>query len=236
MLGNFFKVPVDLPVRANFSLTFYDFLATLIPGLSFLLFLYFLGEFGFLQGNLDAQTILIALLAYSLVTGILLHALGNLLYNLYFHPSTFTKEKVWYWIVLIVHKLTKVLIREDYSVNNDQIKKSLIKLLKSKKLIIPKNKDGKTLFLLCDTLVATSGFLERDVLLAKQGFYRSLSALTIALFFYGMLRNWLGFPMLVWLIGCTLILRILLYAHTSYGKTRREQIYFLAYLKIKKVY
>ncbi len=214
----------------SFSLTFYDTISHLVPGTLLLLIILFTENIGF---SFPATVLTIALLFFGYVIGQTLLVVGNILYNTYFHPNQFGKKTISYKLVLVVHKIVKSVVRQNYkNPTRDELEPKLNKLFE-KKLGLKTSSHLDT-FQICDSVAAELGLLERDVLLARQGFYRSLSALVFLVIPYLIARQTMAIPVWILLVG-TLTLRLFLYAHTYYGQIRRNQVYLAAYRKLKEV-
>lgn len=214
----------------SLNLTFYDIITHLIPGSILLVVIYLVEGF---KLPLPSEILLIVFLFSSFIVGQILLVIGNLMFNTYIHPSKYQKGSARYWVVFYLHNIIKKIVRQNYDNYGLNVKPELI-LLIEKKFKLKKLND-QSLFQLSDTLVSELGFSERDILLAKQGFYRSASALAALSIPYLMVKGGLGIPVLFWLILLVLLLRLFLYAHTYYGQIRKNQVYLLAYKKLEEI-
>lgn len=221
---------LDAKIASTFTFTFYDVIGHLIPGSIVLLLFYHFEKIHF---SFPVELSFIILLFVGYTVGQMLSAIGNLLYHTYFYPDDYNKQSFTYRIVNITHKIVKFFMFERGIHPGLDIKTKISSVI-NKKLKID-NLNNRSFFQICDTLVAEDGFSERDILLARQEFYRSISALIIVVTGYGIFKGGLGFPIIYWLISLVVITRFLLYIHNYYGQIRKNQIYFLAYMKLRKM-
>ena len=213
-----------------FSFTLYDLISHILPGALLLIVVYFLEQ---LQEKIPNEIFLFTLIVVSFITGQILFAVGNFLYYVSFYPSDYKNKRLRYSVVNFLQNVVNFMVRQKYGYKGLEIKNDLTEQIEQKLKL--KNLNNQARFQLCDVIVAKEGFPEREVLLAKQGFYRSTSALVALSIPYIIFRGGFGLPLLFWLVLYLLFLRVLLYAHTYYGEIRKVQIYSLAYMKLREM-
>lgn len=212
------------------SFTLYDLISHILPGALLLIIVYFLEN---LEGKIPSEIAAYVLIVGSFIAGQILFAVGNLLYYVSFYPTDYQNKKLRYSFVSFLQKLVDFFVRQKYGYKGFEIKNDLAQQIEKKLKL--KDLNNQARFQLCDAIVARDGFPEREVLLAKQGFYRSTSALVAVTIPYVIFRGGFGIPVLFWLIFYPVLLRVLLYVHTYYGEIRKVQICALAYMKLREM-
>lgn len=216
-------------MEKGLSFSLYDFISTVIPGICFLLIVYLTQP---TLNKLPPELIGIGTFAFGFVVGLIFLGIGNLLFGVFIHPKNF-KGTFWYWPILVLHKMIKTIIGQDYALKGLDIREPMKKVW-LKKLRV-ECLDSLSLYQLSDILVHQHGRTDRDDLLAKEGAFRSLTSLTIFTAIYLRLLGSFGIPNWLWLIVVTAILRLFLYGHNYYQKIRQSQVYLSAYLLLKGV-
>ncbi len=212
----------------DLSLSLYDIISHLIPGAAFLLIIIYLNP---LPIGLPKELTLTAFAIFSYIVGHFLFAVGNLCYYTYFDSKKY-KGKAAYPVVIFLEALIKGIVRQKYDNDGLDVKTDLDTLIMKAYGI--KKLSNQARFQLCDALVASDGYVERETLLAKQGFYRAVTAFVILTSPIIYFRFGLAWQFTISLIASVVVTRLLLYAHTYYGRIRKNQIYFLAFVKLKK--
>jgi hypothetical protein len=213
----------------QFALSLYDMVSAVIPGAAFLFLVYVTQPSlttSFAKYSVPALVMLTILTTLSFILGQLFLVFGNWIYYFYKHPKHYTNKDPRKYIYLFLHWLTKVLVRENYS-QKFAYKKELAELVSSKLRI--KKIDNQALYHYCDLLAIRDSSTERELLLAKEGTFRSFSSLAIFSFIYA---NWMGGlgmqPFVLW-VALFVILRLSLYGHHYFQRIRRLQVYTYAF-------
>lgn len=213
---------------SKITLTFYDVVSHLFPGAAFLLSLNLFSKIG---NQLTEWQAVIYLLVFGYLTGLLLHLIGLVLFRA-FYAEDYQEGTLSYHLIKLLDsiiKYTPLLKVKNVSL---PIKEELVKEI-DKKFKIDLEKKRLGLFSFADTYVAALPFAERDVLSAKEGVYRSLTALalveTVYLSFFVFTDAWL----IVALAGI-LLTEMCRYAREYYRTIKNQQIYTLAFIKMKQ--
>jgi hypothetical protein len=209
----------------------YDTISVLVPGTVFWLIIYLTSS---TKLSVTPDLLIPAGLILGVTTGYIFLALGNFLFGCYIHPRNY-KNRVVIFATNIIHKSVKFIIREHYGNKGIDLRGATIDMLK-KKYNIKTEIDDLGLFQLCDTLASKEKVRnDRDVLLAKEGIFRSISALLFVTmgYYYIFLRY---SPLDLWLLIIFVILeRLCIYGNNYFKKIRQSQVYVAAYLSLKEV-
>lgn len=219
---------MDKEVSGSFIFTFYDVISNLIPGFAFLSLLYYFGD---LRMAVPSQILIPVAISVSYIIGQFLYALGILLYDYHQHPRDYAKGTVAHTVISFIHLIVKIIVRENYDYFGLEIKDEVSDQIEKKLKL--KDLNNRARFQLCDALILEDRQPERETLLAKQGFYKSLSALIVIGIPYIVWKGGFNLPPIFWSIVCCSLLRLLLYVHTYFGEIRKVRVYAQAYLKLQ---
>lgn len=215
-------------MEKNISFSVYDVASSLVPGIAFLLIIFATQD----TTSFTPEALVATLLSFGFIVGLLFLAFGNWLYNSYFHPNDYKSKRMFYLIILTLHKLTKFFVRENYALKGLDLREQITNELKKKYDI--KEIDALGLFQLTDIISQKRGSGDRLDLLSKEGAFRSISAMIICSFFYLLVFTNLIDPLWVWLILFTFSLRLALYGHNYYKKIRQSQIYLATFTILRE--
>lgn len=215
-------------IEKSLSFSLYDVISTIVPGAGFL-FLVYLTQPSI--SFIPPEAVLLGFLVFGFLFGLLFLALGNLLYGTYIHPNNYTKGTLTYWFAFVLHKLVKFVVRQDYALKGLDVKEQVKELIK-KEFGLEKL-DHLSLFQFADLVSQKHSYTDRADLLAKEGAFRAFTAMTLFAFIYLRFLGGFGYPLWLWLLVLTAVLRLLLYGHNYYQKIRHGQIYLLAYIELK---
>lgn len=217
---------MDINNANNVNLTFYDLINHLIPGSLFVIFILYLYED--ILVKIPSTLLIISVIILGYFIGNILSIVGNLLYFTYLHPKNYPNKTIKRWVVEKIHELTKIVVNQNYDTPQvDYLSPKIERLLKNKMKLKTDNKLG--LFEICDAIISEQIYPERTLLLARQGFYRSISALILIVSIFELIRHPVGTNTVIILTLMTILLRLFIYAHTYFGIIRKNQIFILTY-------
>lgn len=165
-------------VSTKLTFTLYDIASHLIPGVAAL----FITQVVYNPGGREVvfeNTLFIVVFGY--LVGHLLHSIGSILFKGVYSNDYKGKPR----LKAFIEYIDKVIEGYQRFVflyipgTNPDIKKALWREVKSDKKLKNVKESALDLFGIADTFVATTDFAERGILLAKEGFYRSMTVLII---------------------------------------------------------
>lgn len=213
-------------METKLSLTIYDIVTFLIPGSALLLLLRYVSDFDL---EVSDTTVVIIVLIVGYLIGAILHVVGILLFTPFYaenYPETSIKHRL---ILFIENQLARLPFLRIHSFS-PEIKNSLANEINKKfRVNLTKNRLG--LFIFSDTFTASHGFEERDILMAKEGFFRSFTAL-ILVSGLSLLWIWPESWLLISLAG-TIFMEMARYGREYYRTLKNQQIYMLTLIKLK---
>lgn len=209
------------------TFTIYDILTSILPG--GLILLLFRIYFGF-GSNLSDSVLLFLLVTGGYVLGSIANLFGLLLFWPVY-PHDF-KTSHWYSIVNGLEKtLTRLPLLRIKRVD-DKTKEKLIERVKER-FGIDFTNDRLGLFNFTDTLIASSNFAERDMLLAKEGFFRTLTCLAFSSTIYLLITQPASSKWYLGLIGI-LATELLRFGREYFRVLKNQQVYALALIKLQE--
>ena len=201
------------------NLTIYDLLSHLFPGAAFLLTLNYFNNIG---KDLTETQMIIFLVVFSYLIGLVLHSMGNLLFKS-FYLENYRKGSIGYKLVAVIeYIISKTPLPLKVKRTEIPIKEKLIQIFKNK---FGLNLEGKrlALFSVADTFVSSLSHQERDILLAKEGLFRSLTSLGIIEIIYLSLFVYPNNKLLILVIGLFFI-ELFRYSREHYRIIKNQQI------------
>lgn len=209
---------------AKINFTIYDILSYLFPGivLTLLFKQFFISE---LQISTGMEILIVIVIGY--LTGAILHQIGLLLFAK-IYPNNY-KSRKFYFIFIFLERIAKFAPLKC----NDNVKvvKEKLKVLVTEKLLIA-DPDNLALFVIADSLSSADKDSDREILLSKEGLFRTLSALMVILgfmFFFVDLNNKLIFFAVI-----VILLELLRYSREYFRILKNQRIYCLAFFKLLK--
>lgn len=221
---------IDSKFASSLTFTFYDVIGHIIPGSLLLLFIY---SIEITQLQLPSELIFTGFIIGGYTLGQTLSIIGNFLFHTYISAEEYPMSSFRYHSIIVIERSILLLLLKSKKDGGLDVKNDLRKL--AEKNLKLKNLSNRALFQLCDGLVASEGFTERDTLLARQEFYRALVGFTILGALYVVYKGGFGYSYILWLVIFVLALRALLYIHDYYGQIRKKQIYLLGLLKLREM-
>lgn len=210
------------------TLTIYDIVTHLIPGAAVLLSLYFFTGLG---RDLPDSILIFSLIVFGYLTGALLHLLGLILFWP-FYLEDYSAGTVSHRLVKATEKFISKFPLLRVSRVDQSIKAELSSLIKSK-LGVDLSESRLGLFSVADTFVSSLGFQERDALLAKEGFFRSLTVLAVLGTVYFFLTSYVQNKALVLIVGL-LLTELFRFGREHNRVIKNQQVYTLALIKLKQ--
>lgn len=208
------------------TFTIYDIVTHIIPGAFVLLFLHYTtGTFAEIPDSLFIFLLIIG----GYILGSILSLIGIRLFWV-IYPDDFKDRKL-HPVILFIESFLKKFPFLKMKQSDTMLKKQLIKAI-NKKYKVDLSTDRLGLFNFADTIIASTGFTERDMLLAKEGFFRTLTTLSFLTALYLMLFSRLDNRYFLSL-GFLLITELLRFGREYYRTLKNQQIYTLALIKIK---
>ncbi|MFA6416437.1 MAG: hypothetical protein WCW56_03035 [Candidatus Paceibacterota bacterium] len=208
----------------NLTITFYDVVSYLFPGVLLLLFL----NKNFSTGIdvADEKGIFITvILGY--VLGALIHLVGLLLFW-GFYIDDKRKDSIDYKLIKFLDSIVSVLPlkvkRLKYS--RDEFSKTV-----KEKLGIDLTDNRLGLFILADALTSKPGTSDKDTLLAKEGLYRSLTSLLVILLTISLLT--MRDNILPVFIVAIILIEFCRYGREYYRELKNQRVYTLSTLSLK---
>ncbi len=199
----------------NLNFTFYDTISYLVPGL---LLLFASNRIFSLEFDINNVNPLVYF-----VTAYVCGAVLNML-SLFLYRHIETKIKFIEKIARLSKYITIPVRRVEYTRNE------LITLVKEKyRLDFTKDKLG--LYVFADTVTSNSAIADKDVLIAKEGFFRNLTVaiLVVSCLTFKELGSHVTF-----LLGGLLLFELCYYGREHYKELKNQKIYMLAYFKINE--
>lgn len=215
-------------MNTNLTLTLYDILSYFIPGSILILVLRYFTRNSI---GIDNALLLPAFFVLSYFAGVALHVTGTILYA-GIYKEDFKEGGFIRMIIKFIDRVIKISYPFKIKRNFLDVKKNLAKLL-SKKYKIETKKDNLLLFAVADAYMANKAYSEREILSAKESFYRASSALVFILtcFAFVFLKNTIYTALVVSLTGF-ILLYILIHFREFYRTIRNQQIYIISYMSI----
>lgn len=210
----------------KFTLTLYDTVSHLIPGVVLLLTINYFSS----KPIIPQDFFLFYLLFFGYITGLVLHMIGLLIFYPFF-PSTYSQGSFRRRLVKEIERILRYIPLLRMSRADGPIK-DLLPIMIKKKYGIDYSKNRLGLFAFCDTFVATVPFPERDTLAAKEGLFRSLTVLAVVEAFY--LLFFTQLPRIQVALAGLLFVEIFRYGREYYRTIKNQQIYTVTFLKHKK--
>ncbi len=212
----------------KFTLTIYDIVSHLIPGVLLLLSVDYFTNF---DKDLPTSLLLIYLLFGGYAVGLILHMIGLLLFRPVFKEN-YQRSSIKYKLVNWMDKFVSFFPLMKTKRIDLPLQTKLIQLVNHKYGIdFTDNKLG--LYAFCDTVVAASTFQERDTLMAKEGLFRSMTVLFIfEVVLFCIFASFI--PKIVVLIIGMVLIEMFRFGREYYRTLKNQQIYILAFLKYKE--
>ena len=208
------------------TITLYDLLSYLFPGTALLLTF---KHFGLLFRHTTENQLALYLIISGFVVGALLHMLGQLLFTC-FYKNDYPLESLRWKIINFVDKVTRRFPFLRIQQLDLPVKKQLSLKIKEK-LNLEIGEKRLELFSVADTIVAGSKYPERDLLMAKEGFFRSLVALTLVETLYLIIFTDMQQKFYIAVLGLAVI-EVFRYAREYYRTIKNQQIYILALIQL----
>lgn len=212
-------------IGSNITFTLYDIASSVIPGAGAFLVVYYSQTIPSISAiKLDMWGV--AIIGY--IIGQFFHTFGSLLTKAYYDDDfkkPFVKK-----IIRIVDRITKAIPPQEKN-TPFEIKEELWKRISKFYVYNPKEKNALKLFQIADVIASMDQFEERTVLLAREGFYRSLLGLALFLIVYFLISY--SFYMVQILLTGAIVLKILFFQHEHIRRIKNNQIYLYVLLKLK---
>ena len=218
-------------IDTKLTFTLYDIIGHIIPGMFVLILTAWAFELGV---SADPATVTGTFIVIGYIVGHLLHAVGSwLLQTVWWMPKSISRfmDKVFG----LVRTALLIRVRKTPTEIKDQIKSELVRV----KLVAKSNHlDELELYDFCNNILLESGSVDgRDILEAKEAFYRSLiptiiySAIILSysppLPFF---ENWF-----LVVVVTVLLVEFLYFRREYYRRIKNNQIYKQALIKLKKM-
>lgn len=213
-------------ISTNWTLTLYDLVGHAIPGIFGVMLFKWLFPMNVPPGMDNPLYIFVT----GFIFGYLLHAFGTALYHGWYKENYLGKSKT----ERLIGTIDKIVIRfQIFKVNSTSpdIKHQLWKTINQKLGYRPEKETSLLLFQIADTVAARSKFDERSLLLAKEAFYRSLTALTVVTLPFLIWKFW-DYWFAISLVGLLLI-ELFRYQREYFRRIKNNQVYVLALMELK---